>query len=203
MGNPHAIFWVADAARLRSGPPRPDPQDGPCLSAARQYFAARRLSPPDHVLLHVWERGAGLTRACGSAACATLVAAARMGLTGRKATVTLPGGDLGIAWREADDHVLMTGPVEWEHAGVLSAAVLAGRRLMPVEIVTFGCRLNIAELEAMQRHAEAAGGLNDVVIVNTLRGHGGSLPTGAPVGPPDRAREPGAAIICHRLRRPD
>ncbi len=74
----------------------------------------------------MWERGAGLTRACGSAACATLVAAARKGLTGRRAIVTLPGGDLTIAWRETDGHVLMTGPVELEHEGVLAPALFAG-----------------------------------------------------------------------------
>ena len=64
--------------------------------------------------------GAGLTRACGSAACAATVCAARKGLTGRQAVVTLPGGDLDIEWRE-DDRIFMTGPVEVEHDGVLEA----------------------------------------------------------------------------------
>jgi diaminopimelate epimerase len=73
----------------------------------------------------VWERGAGLTKACGSAACAALVAAARKKLTGRRATVTLPGGDLLIEWRD-DDHVLMTGPVELEWEGVFEPALFAG-----------------------------------------------------------------------------
>jgi diaminopimelate epimerase len=68
----------------------------------------------DHLKLRVWERGVGLTQACGSAACAALVAAVRDGLTERKAQVTLPGGDLTIEWREADGHALMTGPVELE-----------------------------------------------------------------------------------------
>ena len=71
-------------------------------------------------MLRVWERGAGLTRACGSAACAALVAASRKRLTGRAATVSLPGGDLQIAWRESDDHVLMTGPIELERDGVFA-----------------------------------------------------------------------------------
>ena len=66
-------------------------------------------------MIRTWERGAGLTRACGSAACAAAVAAARLARTDRKVTVTLPGGDLSIEWRESDDHVLMTGPVEYEH----------------------------------------------------------------------------------------
>jgi diaminopimelate epimerase len=68
----------------------------------------------DHLKLRVWERGVGLTQACGSAACAALVAAVRDDLAERKARVTLPGGDLTIEWREADGHVLMTGPVELE-----------------------------------------------------------------------------------------
>ena len=80
----------------------------------------------DHLVIRTWERGAGLTRACGSAACAAAVAAARLGRTGRKVTVTLPGGDLAIEWRETDDHVLMTGPVEYEHKGRFDAALFAG-----------------------------------------------------------------------------
>ena len=72
----------------------------------------------------VWERGVGLTLACGSAACATLVAASRLGLMERKGTVRLPGGELVIEWRAADDHVLMTGPVEFEGAFVLDDALL-------------------------------------------------------------------------------
>ena len=70
-------------------------------------------------------RGAGLTKACGSAACAAAVAAARLSRTGRKVTVSLPGGDLAIEWRESDDHVLMTGPVEFEHRGRFDAALFA------------------------------------------------------------------------------
>ena len=81
------------------------------------------MTSPEHIVLRVWERGAGATRACGSAACATLVAAARKGLTGRKAVMALPGGDLVIEWRESDDHVLMTGPTELEHEGTLSPAL--------------------------------------------------------------------------------
>jgi diaminopimelate epimerase len=69
------------------------------------------------VLVRTWERGAGLTKACGSAACAVAVAAARTRRVGRKVTVTLPGGDLLIEWRESDGHVLMTGPVEYEFEG--------------------------------------------------------------------------------------
>ena len=80
----------------------------------------------DRIRLRVWERGAGLTRACGSAACAALVAAVRLRLTDRRATVALPGGELVIEWRASDNHVLMTGPVELEHDGILSPELFAG-----------------------------------------------------------------------------
>jgi len=75
-----------------------------------------QVTSPKTLTMRTWERGAGLTLACGSAACATAVSAARTGRTGRRVTVTLPGGDLEIYWRE-DDHVIMTGPAEWEFAG--------------------------------------------------------------------------------------
>jgi diaminopimelate epimerase len=78
---------------------------------------------PDHIGLRVWERGVGATKACGSAACATLVAAARNGLAKRKARISLPGGDLTIEWRKSDDHVLMTGPVELEFETTLGSAL--------------------------------------------------------------------------------
>jgi diaminopimelate epimerase len=80
---------------------------------------------PDRIRLRVWERGVGVTRACGSGACATLVAAARRGLTGRSAEVVLDGGRLGIEWLK-DDHVLMTGPVATSFTGILDPALLAG-----------------------------------------------------------------------------
>ena len=70
--------------------------------------------------------GVSTTGVAGSAACAALVAAVRKGLTGRKATVSLPGGDLMIEWREADNHVLMTGPVELEHEGTFPPGLFAG-----------------------------------------------------------------------------
>jgi diaminopimelate epimerase len=75
---------------------------------------------PDRIRLRVWERGAGLTKACGTGACAALVAAARRGLSGRAATVEVDGGELKIEWDEASGHVFMTGPVEVERTGTLA-----------------------------------------------------------------------------------
>jgi diaminopimelate epimerase len=83
------------------------------------------IQSKEHIVIRTWERGAGLTKACGSAACAAAVAAARLKRTGRKVRVTLPGGDLSIDWRESDSHVLMTGPVEFEFETRLDPAAFA------------------------------------------------------------------------------
>ncbi|MCG6121780.1 MAG: diaminopimelate epimerase [Microvirga sp.] len=116
MGNPHAIFFVEDVDGYDLGRIGPLLENHPIFPERANISLAQVLAP-DHIRLRVWERGAGLTKACGSAACAALVAAARLRLTGREAIVSLPGGDLRIAWRESDSHVLMTGPVELEHEG--------------------------------------------------------------------------------------
>ncbi len=124
MGNPHAIFWVDDLqahdlARL-----------GPLLEThpmfpERANISLARVLGQDRIALAVWERGTGLTRACGSAACAALVAASRTGRAGRRAIVSLPGGDLGIEWRSTDDVVVMTGPVAYEHEATLDPRLFA------------------------------------------------------------------------------
>ena len=126
----------------------------------RANISLAQVVSREHIVLRTWERGAGLTRACGSAACAAAVAAARLRRTGRKVTVTLPGGDLRIEWRERDDHVLMTGP-----GGVRIRRPLRSARCSPrtarwsvsVDVVTFGCRLNAYESEVIRRQAQAAG----------------------------------------------
>ena len=125
MGNPHAIFWVDDIAAFDLA------RIGPILEVHPMFpqkanISLARVVARDHILLRVWERGAGLTRACGSAACATLVAAIRNGLADRTARVSLPGGDLTIEWRASDDHVLMTGPVELEFETTLDPALFQG-----------------------------------------------------------------------------
>lgn len=121
MGNPHATFWVKDDVWSygldRFGPLL---ENHP-IFPERANISIAQVVAPDHIILRTWERGAGLTRACGTAACAALVNGARTGRTGRKAIVTLPGGDLEIEWR-ADDHVLLTGPAEHEFAGTFDPA---------------------------------------------------------------------------------
>jgi len=89
----------------------------------RANISLAQVVSRDHLVLRTWERGAGLTKACGSAACAAAVAAVRLGLLGRTVTVTLPGGELRIEWRTDDDHVLMTGPVAYEYEGKFDPAL--------------------------------------------------------------------------------
>ncbi|GAD57993.1 LOW QUALITY PROTEIN: diaminopimelate epimerase [Brevundimonas abyssalis TAR-001] len=119
MGNPHVVFFIdhvpddaftrATGSLIEHHPLFPEG-----VNVAFAHVEAR-----DRIRLRVWERGAGLTLACGTGACAALVACARRGLTDRAATVIVDGGELIIEWRESDDHVLMTGPVEVETTGVL------------------------------------------------------------------------------------
>ncbi len=125
MGNPHAIFWVDDVNAYDLGKIGPLLENHP-MFPERANISLAHVKDREHVVLRTWERGAGLTKACGSAACAAAVAAARLRRTGRAVTVTLPGGDLLIEWRERDDHVLMTGPVEYEYEGRFDPALFAG-----------------------------------------------------------------------------
>lgn len=126
MGNPHAVFFVDDVAAhdlarhgslLEHHPIFPE----------RANISIAAVTAPDAIMVRTWERGAGLTEACGSAACAALVSAARHELTGRAATVSLPGGDLHVEWG-ADDRVRMTGAAEWEWSGTLDPATGAWER---------------------------------------------------------------------------
>jgi diaminopimelate epimerase len=123
VGNPHAVFWVVDVGACDLGRIGPMLEHHP-LFPERANISLAHVVSPTAITLRTWERGAGLTRACGSAACAAVVCAARKKLTGRQVTVTLPGGPLEIEWR-ADDRILMTGPVELEHQGVLELAATA------------------------------------------------------------------------------
>jgi diaminopimelate epimerase len=125
MGNPHAIFFVEDIDAHDLALIGPKLEHDPMFPRRANISLAQKLTS-DHIRLKVWERGTGLTLACGTAACATGVSAARAGLTGRRVRISLPGGDLLIHWRERDGHVEMTGPVEVEFSRVLDAATFAG-----------------------------------------------------------------------------
>ncbi|MFN6955061.1 MAG: diaminopimelate epimerase [Acetobacteraceae bacterium] len=115
MGNPHATFFVPDLDALDVASLGPPLEHDPIFPERANIGFAQVLSP-GHLRLIMWERGAGLTLACGSGACAAAVNAARRGLTGRRVRVSLPGGDLDIFWRE-DGHVEMTGPVATAFTG--------------------------------------------------------------------------------------
>lgn len=121
MGNPHAIFWVENDVWTydldRFGPLL---ENHPVFPE-RANITVAQVVARDHIVMRTWERGAGLTLACGSAACATLACAVRKELTDRKATITVPGGDLTIEWAE-NGHILMSGPAEFEFAGELDPA---------------------------------------------------------------------------------
>ncbi len=115
IGNPHCIFWVDRLDVVDLG------KVGPMLEHHRMFPERANISLAQvvsrkEIRLKTWERGAGLTRACGSAACAAAVCGARKKLVGRTVTVHVPGGPLEIEWR-ADDHIIMTGPAEDEYAG--------------------------------------------------------------------------------------
>ena len=118
MGNPHVVFFVPDVLTA------PVSQVGPMIEhhhlfPDRVNVGFAEIVSRDHIRLRVWERGAGLTKACGTGACAALVAAHRRGLTDRKAAVEFEGGALQIEWRESDNHILMTGPIAVEFTGNL------------------------------------------------------------------------------------
>jgi diaminopimelate epimerase len=118
MGNPHVVFFVPDAETA------PVERAGPLIEhhplfPERVNVGFAQIKAPDRIRLRVWERGAGLTKACGTGACAALVAAARRELTGHAATLELDGGQLQIEWAEDDNHVFMTGPIEVEFEGEL------------------------------------------------------------------------------------
>ncbi|MEH2473208.1 diaminopimelate epimerase [Nitrobacteraceae bacterium AZCC 2161] len=124
MGNPHAIFWVDDIEAYDLGRFGPLLENHP-IFPERANITLAHIVDRDHIVMRTWERGAGLTRACGSAACATAVAAARLRRTNRIVHMTLPGGELTIDWREHDDHVLMTGPATFEYEGRFDPALFA------------------------------------------------------------------------------
>ena len=133
MGNPHAIFWVDEDVWSydldRFGPLL---ENHP-IFPERANITIAQVTSRGSMNIRTWERGAGLTQACGSAACAAAVSGARTNRTGRTVEITAPsGGKLQIEWRD-DDHVIMTGPAEWEFSGTLDPETGAWQR--DVEVV--------------------------------------------------------------------
>jgi len=121
MGNPHCIFFVEDAEAQALDRFGPLVENHP-MFPERTNVGVAEVRGEHLIRLRVWERGAGITKACGTAACAVVVAANRRRLTARKATVLLDGGPLGVEWGE-DNHVRMTGPLAFEFDGVLPDGV--------------------------------------------------------------------------------
>lgn len=119
IGNPHCVFFVhnVDKVDIESMGPAVECNS---LFPERTNVEFAEVLGPDKIRMRVWERGAGVTMACGSGACATIVAAVRRGLIGRKAEIILDGGSLFLEWRESDDHVLMTGPAASVFSGTLN-----------------------------------------------------------------------------------
>src|ERR1700710_2573897 len=124
MGNPHAIFWVDDVNAYDLARFGPLLENHP-IFPERANITLAHIVDRDHITIRTWERGAGLTKACGSAACATAVAGAGLKRAHRTVEITLPGGSLAIEWRERDDHVLMTGIATFEYEGQFDPALFA------------------------------------------------------------------------------
>jgi diaminopimelate epimerase len=125
IGNPHATFFVDDVEAIDLAALGPVLEHHP-LFPQRANIGVAEVRNRGSIRLRVWERGAGITRACGSGACAALVAAHRRGLAAKQAEVVLDGGSLDVAWRE-DGHVVMTGPVALSFEGAFDPSLLAGR----------------------------------------------------------------------------
>jgi diaminopimelate epimerase len=122
MGNPHATFFVPDLAAIDIATLGPTLEHDP-MFPARANIGVAQIVSPKRIRVRVWERGDGLTLACGSGACATLVAAARRGLTERHAEIVADGGTLEIEWRQ-DNHVIMTGAVATSFRGTIDPSLL-------------------------------------------------------------------------------
>ena len=118
MGNPHCVLFVEDASRVPVRKAGPAVETDPLFPEGTNVSFAEIIAP-DRIRLRVWERGAGETRACGSAACATLVAAVRLGRAERSARIDLDGGTLQVEWPEAATGVRMQGPVAAIFQGVI------------------------------------------------------------------------------------
>ena len=127
MGNPHAIFWVDEDVNAYALEKFGPMLENHPIFPERANITLAQVTGPDALTIRTWERGAGLTLACGSAACAAAVSSARTRRTGRVVSIFAPGGELAVDWRE-DDRVVLTGPAEWEWAGSFDPATGAWTR---------------------------------------------------------------------------
>ncbi len=123
VGNPHCIFWVNDLNVVDFSRVGPMLENHP-MFPERANISLAKVVARDHVILKVWERGAGLTQACGTAACATMAAGHRIKIIDAKCKISLPGGDLFMAVNEANGHILMTGPAAYDFEGTLPEGLL-------------------------------------------------------------------------------
>jgi len=123
VGNPHAVFFVADAEAVDLAAVGPRLEHHTMFPERANIEIAQVLSS-SRIRVRVWERGTGITMACGTGACAALVAAHRRGLTARKAEIILDGGVLSVEWLK-DDHVVLSGPAEVSFTGSLSKEMLS------------------------------------------------------------------------------
>jgi diaminopimelate epimerase len=124
VGNPHCIFWVNDLDVVDLSRAGPMLENHP-LFPERANISFAKVVARDHIILKVWERGAGLTQACGTAACATMAAGYRIKIIDSACRISLPGGDLLMNVREHDGHVMMTGPAAYDFEGVLPEGLLS------------------------------------------------------------------------------
>jgi diaminopimelate epimerase len=197
VGNPHVIFFVDDPYGIDMARLGPLIENDP-LFPERINVNVAAVTARDAITLRVWERGAGLTRACGTGACATAIGAMRRGLVDRKVTVTLPGGPLAIEWR-ADDEIVMTGPAPNR------SAARSKRRTTGSQI---DCRSPFARLppqhfrerNAARLAARGRGSARRPGGRQFLRRDGGSRAPDASGDPPRPQGPPGRAPDRHRLR---
>lgn len=118
MGNPHTVFFVDNADRV-DVKTLGSQVERHALFPERTNVEFAQILEPGQIRVRVWERGAGQTQACGSGACAVIVAAVRRGLSPRRAEIILDGGSLFLEWRQQDNHILMTGPVAYVFDGTM------------------------------------------------------------------------------------
>jgi diaminopimelate epimerase len=124
VGNPHCIFWVNDLNVVKLDRVGPMLENHPMFPERANIEMARVVSR-NHVMVNVWERGAGITQACGTAACAVMAAGYRIKIIDSAAKITLPGGDLFMSINEANGHVIMTGPLAYDFDGIIPEGLLA------------------------------------------------------------------------------